>query len=57
MAHIIDSEKCTNCGACEPVCPVQSISEQEEKRIINKDTCVDCGACISTCPVEAISAS
>jgi ferredoxin len=56
MTHTIDKEKCTNCGACEPVCPVQAITEVDGKRIINAETCVDCGACVSTCPVEAISA-
>jgi NAD-dependent dihydropyrimidine dehydrogenase PreA subunit len=55
MPHIIDKEKCTNCGACEPVCPVNAISEKEGKRVIDPQTCVDCGACVSTCPVEAIS--
>ncbi|HPL17835.1 MAG TPA: 4Fe-4S binding protein, partial [Spirochaetota bacterium] len=26
MAHVI-SDECTNCGACEPECPVEAISE------------------------------
>jgi NAD-dependent dihydropyrimidine dehydrogenase PreA subunit len=55
LAHKI-SDECINCGACDDSCPVNSISEQGEKRVIDADTCIDCGACIDTCPVNAISA-
>jgi ferredoxin len=53
MPHVITDE-CTNCGACEPVCPVEAISEQGDKRVIDPDLCTDCGACVDECPVEAI---
>lgn len=55
MAHKID-DKCTNCGACVDVCPVDAISPGDGKHVIDKDKCVDCGACVDECPVEAISA-
>lgn len=55
MAHKI-SDDCINCGACEPSCPVEAISEKNEKRVIDAGKCVDCGACVGTCPVDAISA-
>lgn len=54
MAHSIN-EDCINCGACEPVCPVDSISEQGDARVIDPATCIDCGACVAVCPVDAIS--
>jgi ferredoxin len=54
MAHVINDE-CTNCGACEPECPVEAISEKGDKRVIDADQCTDCGACVAVCPVEAIS--
>jgi len=54
MAYKI-SDECINCGACEPVCPVEAISEQDGKRVIDADSCTECGACVDTCPVEAIS--
>ena len=54
MAHVI-SDECVSCGACEPVCPVEAITEGDEKYEINADTCTDCGACIDECPVDAIS--
>lgn len=55
MAHKI-SDECINCGACEPVCPVEAISEQGDARAIDAGTCTDCGACVDSCPVDAISA-
>jgi NAD-dependent dihydropyrimidine dehydrogenase PreA subunit len=54
MAHVI-SDKCTKCGSCVDVCPVDAISEGDSKYEIDGDTCVDCGACVDECPVEAIS--
>lgn len=55
MAHTITTE-CINCGACEPVCPVNCISEAGNIRVIDAGTCIDCGACVDTCPVSAINA-
>ncbi|MFC1512572.1 indolepyruvate ferredoxin oxidoreductase subunit alpha [bacterium] len=56
MAYTIDSSLCTNCGACDPTCPVEAISEQDGKRVIEPDTCIDCASCVPACPVEAIKA-
>ena len=55
MAYSINDE-CTNCGACEPECPVEAISEKDGIRWIDPDTCTSCGACSEVCPVEAIIA-
>jgi len=54
MAHVI-GEDCTSCGACEDSCPVEAISEGDERYEIDADTCTDCGACVDACPVGAIS--
>jgi NAD-dependent dihydropyrimidine dehydrogenase PreA subunit len=54
MTYVI-SKECTNCGVCEPECPVEAISEKEDTRVIDADSCTDCGVCVSTCPVDAIS--
>ena len=54
MAHKINDE-CIACGACQPECPVDAISEGE-KYSIDPDTCIDCGACVPACPVGAIEA-
>ncbi len=54
MAFNIRKDECINCGACEVVCPVEAISEVNEKRWINPEKCVDCGACAQECPVNCI---
>jgi NAD-dependent dihydropyrimidine dehydrogenase PreA subunit len=56
MAYKINADECTNCGACEPECPVEAISEKGDHRYIDHDKCTDCGTCAEICPVEAIAA-
>ena len=56
MAYKINQDECIGCGACEPVCPVECISELDDgKRIIDASKCIDCGACAGECPVNCIS--
>lgn len=56
MAYRINDDECIACGACQPVCPVECISEKEDgKRLIDEDTCISCGACAGVCPVSCIS--
>ena len=54
MAYIITDE-CIACGSCEEECPVEAISEGDEKYVIDANLCTNCGACADVCPVEAIS--
>lgn len=54
MAVKIDKEKCTACGACVDICPVDAL-KIEDKAVVDEDTCIDCGTCVDECPVEAIS--
>lgn len=56
MAFRIEKKECIGCGACEGVCPVKCISEEEgtEKRVINEANCIDCGSCAGICPVACI---
>jgi ferredoxin len=54
MAHVI-SDECISCGGCAEVCPVEAISQGDDKYVINADECIDCGACAAQCPVEAIA--
>ena len=48
------TDACVKCGACADNCPVEAISEGDEKFVIDADVCVSCGACADNCPVEAI---
>jgi len=54
------NEDCINCGACEPECPVEAISEGEEYYVIDPNLCVECVGyhdtpqCKEVCPVECI---
>ena len=58
MAYIITDE-CISCGACEPECPHQAITEGETIYIINPDKCTECvgshpeSKCAEVCPVDA----
>jgi len=54
MAVQIDEEKCTGCGACVEVCPVEALQLEDEKATVSEG-CVECGACIDECPNEALS--
>ncbi|MDO4851796.1 MAG: 4Fe-4S binding protein [Clostridia bacterium] len=52
MAYKI-SDECIQCGACAAECPVEAISEGEDKYVIDADTCIECGNCAEVCPVGA----
>lgn len=52
MAYTI-TDDCISCGACAADCPVEAISEGEDKYVIDADVCIDCGSCEGTCPVGA----
>lgn len=52
MAYKI-SDACISCGACEPECPSNAISEGDTQFDIKADLCIDCGACADVCPVDA----
>lgn len=49
---------CINCGACEPECPNDAISEGDDIYVIDPELCTECvgfydhEACQAVCPVE-----
>jgi len=57
MATMI-TEECINCGACEPECPNEAISEGEDIYVIDPMKCTECVGhfdeeqCAAVCPVD-----
>jgi ferredoxin len=57
MAYKI-TEECISCGACEPECPNQAISEGETIYVIDPNKCTECvgshesSRCAEVCPVD-----
>lgn len=57
MATMI-TEECINCGACEPECPNEAISEGEDIYVIDPLKCTECVGhfdeeqCAAVCPVD-----
>ncbi len=48
-----DKDKCTKCGLCEKLCPVDNVTVENLVHFDN--SCVFCIRCVSFCPAEAIS--
>ena len=57
MATMI-TEECINCGACEPECPNQAISQADDIYVIDPTLCTECVGfhdaeqCAAVCPVD-----
>jgi NAD-dependent dihydropyrimidine dehydrogenase PreA subunit len=49
-----DKERCTGCGACVEICPVQVIKMEGDFPVIDKDWCIGCGVCAVPCPASAV---
>lgn len=51
---VVQTEKCTACGICADVCPVNAITVKEQA-VVNPDICTGCAACVYECPNAAIT--
>ena len=47
------TDKCSGCGKCAKLCPLNNIKIKDKKPIWDKN-CTHCMACIGNCPTEAI---
>lgn len=58
MAYKI-TEECISCGACEPECQNQAISEGDAVYKVDPEKCTECVGnfaspkCVEVCPVDA----
>ena len=51
----VDNAKCTGCGDCVDVCPVEILEVKDGKvQVKDMDECTDCGACEDACNDNAI---
>jgi len=59
MAYKITDE-CISCGACEPECPNEAISEGETIYVIDPAKCTECvgshesSQCAEVCPIDNV---
>ncbi|MHB8103987.1 MAG: indolepyruvate ferredoxin oxidoreductase subunit alpha [Dehalococcoidales bacterium] len=54
MGITIDLLKCTGCGVCTFVCPVE-VLELIDMKCRVKEGCISCGKCINVCSWNAIT--
>ena len=56
LVAIIDPDKCTACGICEGMCPLQIIKMKDDKASIDDlSKCDGLGGCARMCPSKAIT--
>ena len=52
----VDADKCTGCGECVDVCPVEVYELQEGKSaVVNEEECLGCESCVEVCEASAIT--
>jgi ferredoxin len=60
---MVNDDKCTGCGRCVQVCPVEAIGlvtvddpkiSKREKAKLNEEICLGCGLCVRSCPADVI---
>jgi len=49
-----DQEKCTGCGECVEICPVNVIKMEGDFPMVDKEWCIGCGVCAVPCPASAV---
>lgn len=50
----IDAGRCTGCGLCVEVCPLNTLSMKDGKAKVTGTRSIQCGHCEAVCPVQAI---
>jgi ferredoxin len=54
ITKVKDVEKCTKCGICERVCPMDNkkVFQEKNKKIVNSYNCINCFRCVDKCPED-----
>lgn len=52
---VIDAGACTRCRVCLQTCPMQAISEKDERMVIDRSACIRCFCCAEVCQEQAVS--
>jgi len=55
MTAQVDTDKCTGCGLCVEICPVEAIKISGGVAEVDEDICIGCCACEDECPNDAIT--
>jgi uncharacterized Fe-S center protein len=51
----IEEAKCTACGRCIRICPVEAIAlDKKGRAVVDQKKCVGCGECLCACAFEAV---
>jgi ferredoxin len=54
LVAVVDTARCTGCGACAAICPMGAIAV-DAAASIETFRCAGCGLCVDECPQEAIT--
>jgi len=54
VTTVIDSKRCTGCGACVKVCPSETITLVGGKAVVSGQASLSCGHCAAVCPTGAV---
>jgi NAD-dependent dihydropyrimidine dehydrogenase PreA subunit/predicted DNA-binding transcriptional regulator len=49
-----EKERCTGCGQCAEICPVQVIKMEGDFPVVDQEWCIGCGVCVIHCPSSAV---
>ncbi|MCP4133809.1 MAG: 4Fe-4S dicluster domain-containing protein [bacterium] len=50
-----DTDRCTACGTCVRICPMNAMELRENAVEYNKDRCLGCELCVEHCPNQALT--